>query len=335
MPKTVLILLAALAAALALAACGGDDDGDALVVYSGRGETLVGELLKRFEATGGDVEVRYAGTSELAAQLLEEGSNRKADVFFSQDAGALGALQDAGALAPLPQDVLSLVPERYRSKQGDWVATSGRARVIAYNPDRVKPADLPKSVFDLTDPKWKGRIGIAPTNASFQAFVTGMRVAVGQEKTKAWLEGIKRNEPKEYEGNIRAVEAVDAGEVDVALVNHYYLYERIQEKGEANVKVRNHFLGNGDPGALVNVAGVGIVAGTKRAAQAERFVRFLLSEEAQRYFAEETFEYPMISAVRPPTGLPPLDSIQGPKIDLAALAPLKDTLALLSEVGLT
>lgn len=333
--------LAAVAALVLVAGCsngagsGSGGNGDALVVYSGRGEALVGELLKRFEATGVDLEIRYAGTSELAAQLLEEGSDKRADVFFSQDAGALGALQDAGALAPLPQDVLSQVPERYRSKIGDWVATSGRARVIAYNPDRVAEKDLPKSVFELTDPKWKGRIGIAPTNASFQAFVTGMRVTVGQERTKAWLEGIKRNEPKQFEGNIAAVEAVDTGQVDLALVNHYYLYERIQEKGEANVKVRNFFLGNGDPGALVNVAGVGIVKGTKRAAEAERLVRFLLSEEAQRYFAEETFEYPMTSAVKPPEGLPPLGSIQGPKLDLAALAPLKDTLALLSEVGLT
>lgn len=331
---------AAAAFALVLVAAGCSSGGpgsnpDALVIYSGRGEVLVGDLLKKFEKTGVDIEVRYAGTSELAAQLLEEGENRKADVFFSQDAGALGALQDAGVLVPLPQDALNTVAERYRSKLGDWVATSARARVIAYNTERVKPSDLPKSVFELTDPKWKGRIGIAPTNASFQAFVTGMRVTQGQAKTKAWLEGIKANEPKQFDGNIAAVEAVDNGEIDVALVNHYYLYERIKEKGEANVKVRNYFLGNGDPGALVNVAGVGIVKGTKHQADAEKFVRFLLSEEAQHYFAEETSEYPVIASVKPPAGLPPLDSIQGPKIDLAALAPLKDTLALLSEVGLT
>lgn len=330
--------LAAVAAlALVATACspGGKGGGsDALVVYSGRGEALVGELMKRFEATGVDVEVRYAGTSELAAQLLEEGSNRKADVFFSQDAGALGALQAEGVLAPLPRDVLGLVPERYRSTKGDWVATSGRVRVISYNVDKIKPAQLPKSVFELTDPKWKGRFGIAPTNASFQAFVTAMRVTSGDAKTKAWLEGVKKNEPKEYEGNIAAVEAVDNGEIELALVNHYYLYERIAEKGAANVKVRNAFLGNGDPGALVNVAGVGIVNGTKRQADAERFVRFMLSEEAQRYFAEETFEYPMASALRPDPELPPLDAIQGPKIDLAALAPLKETVAMLTEVGL-
>ena len=331
--------LAAALAALALvgAGCssGSGSGGDELVIYSGRGEVLVGELIKKFEETGVDVEVRYAGTSELAAQLLEEGDNRKADVFFSQDAGALGALQDAGVLAPLPQDVLDIVPARYRSAKGGWVATSGRARVIAYRPDRVPEAQLPKSVFELTDPKWKGRVGIAPTNASFQAFVTGMRVTAGNERTKTWLEGLKKNEPKEYEGNIAAVEAVDNGEVDIALVNHYYLYERIAEKGAANVKVKNHFLGGGDPGALVNVAGVGIVNGTKHAADAEKFVRFLLSETGQRYFAEETFEYPMTPAAQPPSGLPPLDAIQGPKIDLAALAPLKDTLAMLTEVGLT
>lgn len=327
---------AVLALVLVAAGCssGSGSGGDALVVYSGRGEGLVGELLKKFEATGVDIEVRYAGTSELAAQLLEEGSNRKADVFFSQDAGALGALQEAGVLAPLPQDVLSLVPEKYRSTKGDWVATSGRARVIAYNITKIQPGALPKSVFELTQPKWKGRFGIAPTNASFQAFVTAMRVSEGDAKTKAWLEGIEANEPKEYDGNIAAVEAVDNGEVDLALVNHYYLYERIAEKGADNVKVRNFFLGNGDPGALVNVAGVGVVKGTKRAADAERLVRFLLSDEAQRYFAEETFEYPMLASVARPAELPPLADIQGPKIDLAALAPLKETVAMLTEVGL-
>lgn len=310
--------------------------GDGLVVYSGRSESLVKPLLKAFEkSTGIELEVRYAGTSELAAQLLEEGGNRKADVFFAQDAGALGALQAEGILAPLPQDIVAMVPAKYRSSAGDWVGTSGRARVVAYNPDKVAAADLPKSVFELTDPKWKGRIGIAPANASFHAFVTGMRVAAGDARTKTWLEGLKANEPKEYDNNIRAVEAVDTGEVDVALVNHYYLYERIAEKGAANVKVKNHFLGNGDPGALVNVAGIGLVKGTQRQADAERLARYLLGAEGQKFFAEETFEYPLTPAAPAPAGLPPLDSIQGPKIDLAALAPLKETLAMLTEVGLT
>ena len=332
---------AAVALALLTAACGGDaggSGGDGLVVYSGRGEAMVRPLIERFERESGvDVEVRYAGTAELAAQLLEEGGNRKADVFLSQDAGALGALQQAGVLVPLPADVVDQVPDRYRADDGTWVATSGRARVIAYNPALVERSQLPRSTAELTDPKWKGKVGFPPTNASFQAFVTAMRVTRGDAETRAWLEGMKAN-GRTYENNLQTLDAVESGEIQLGLVNHYYLHERIAERGEANVKARNHFLGNRDPGALVNVAGVGIVKGTDKAAEAERFVRFLLSEPAQKHFSDVLKEYPMAShgdRVVIPSGLPPLADIQGPDIDLSQLAPLKETLAMLSEVGLT
>ena len=305
-----------------------------LVVYSGRNEKLVGGLIAKFKETGVDVEVRYAGTSELAATLLEEGDNSPADVFFSQDAGALGALSKAGRLQPITSPAASQVSAKYRSADLSWVGVSGRARVLAYNPTKVPEAELPKSVLDLADPKWQGRIGFAPTNASFQSFVTALRVKEGEPKAKEWLAALKANGAKAYEGNGQVLEAVNKGEVHVGLVNHYYLYEKARELGADKVFAKNHFFSGGDAGALVNVAGAGILKGAKNAAAAQQFVDFLLSAESQKYFAEKTSEYPLVGDAAPHPGLPALASIQGPDIDLSDLDTLKETLALMQEVGL-
>ena len=202
-----------LLAALALAGCGGNDNGssDTLVVYSGREEELVAPLFERFEQeTGIDVEVRYADSAELAATIAEEGDNSPADVFFAQDPGSLGCRRRAAREAP----GRGARPRRRRASattQGRWVGTSGRARVIVYNTDELSEDEVPDSVFDLTDPKWKGKIGIPPTNASFQAFVTAMRLDAGEERTKQWLEELKANDPKFYEKNTPIVEAVAVG----------------------------------------------------------------------------------------------------------------------------
>ncbi len=311
------------------------DESGPLVVYSGRNEKLIGSLIAEFEKTGVDVEVRYGDSAELAAQILEEGGNRRADVFFSQDAGALGALAREGRLEQLPAAATAAVAPKFRAEDGTWVGVSGRARVVAYNPAKVPAAELPTSVFELVDPKWKGRVGIPPTNASFQSFVTAMRVTAGEAKTKAWLTALKANGARTYEKNGLVLDAVDKGEVHVGLINHYYLYEKIAEVGEGKVSVRNHFLGGGDPGALVNVAGAGIVQGTKRRQAAEKFVAFLLSQTGQRYFVDKTAEYPVVAGLEPRAGLPKLADIDGPDIDLADLASLKETLTLLQEVGLT
>ena len=339
-------LLAASAAALgllAVAACGGGeaagsgaDDADALVVYSGRNENLIGPLLEQFtEATGIAVTPRYGGSAELAAQLLEEGEGTPADVFLSQDAGALGALQEAGRLEQLPQATLDEVPAKYRSGEGEWVGVSGRSRVLVYNPDLVPEAELPQSVFDLTKPEYKGKVAIAPTNASFQAFVTAMRVTEGEERTKEFLEGLQANDAKPYENNIAILDAVDSGQIPFGLVNHYYLYERAAEAGGLDeVTARNHLFPGDDPGSLVNVAGVGVLAGNADE-RTQTFVDFLLGEQAQTYFAEETKEYPLVEGVSPDAELPPLAAQQGPEVDLSQLDSLEETLKLLDEVGLT
>jgi len=307
--------------------------GGSLTVYSGRSEELVGPLIDRFETESGiDVEVNYAGTSELAATILEEGDQSPADVFFSQDAGALGALAAEGRLAALPQAVLDLVDERLSSPDGLWVGVSGRARVAAYNTDVLSEADMPDSILDFTDPKWKGLIGWAPSNASLQSFVTALRVLEGEDAARAWLEGIQANEPKVYEGNSQALQGVAAGEVQVAFVNHYYLYAARDDGTAANVE--NHFFPGGDPGALVNVAGAGILTTSGNPQAALAFVEFLLSEESQRYFAEETHEYPLIEGVPADEGLTPLDQIDAPDIDLSDLDDLQGTVELMQAVGI-
>ena len=341
-------LLAGLATAvvLATAACGSGDEAptpgtagsqDGLVVYSGRNETLIAPLLEQFtEATGIAVTPRYGTSAELAAQLLEEGDRTPADVFLSQDAGALGALQEAKRLEPLPEATLAKVPAKYRSAQGAWVGVSGRSRVLVYNPDLVQAADLPASVFDLTKPAYKGKVGFAPTNASFQAFVTGMRVSAGEERTKAFLEGFRANDPQSFEGNVQILDAVDSGTIAYGLINHYYLYEKAAEAGGLDkVTARNYLFPGADPGSLVNVGGVGVLTG-KQSGNAQAFVDYLLSTEGQTYFAEQTKEYPLVAGVPVALeGLPPLAELGGPDVDLSQLASLQQTLALLDEVGLT
>jgi iron(III) transport system substrate-binding protein len=339
-------LLSILALAFSVAACGGDGNGEAsaepggdaaITIYSGREEELVGPLFERFERESGvDLEVRYGDSAELAATIAEEGENSPADVFFAQDPGSLGAVEAQDLLLELPDRVLERVPERFRDPDGRWVGTSGRVRVLAYSTEALTDDELPATVFELAAPEWRGRIGFPPTNASFQAFVTAMRLTKGEERTRDWLEAIAANEPKLYENNISTVEAVAAGEIDVGLVNHYYLYLVKEEQPDAPVE--NHFFSGADPGALVSVAGAAVLAGADEREAAVDFVDFLLSDEGQRFYAEEAeeAEYPLVAGISPRAGLPPLDTLEGPKLELDELGPeLERTLELLSEVGLT
>ena len=304
-----------------------------VTVYSGRSEELVGPLLEQFtEATGVEVEARYGDTAEMANLILTEGENSPADVFFAQDAGALGALAAEGLLATLPNETLERVDERFRSPSGEWVGVSGRARVVVYNTDVLSESDLPDSIFDFTDPGWSGRIGWAPTNGSFQSFVTALRVIEGEDRAREWLEGIEANDPSVYEGNNPALDAVIAGEIDVAFINHYYLMQRLVEDPDA--PAANYFLTDGDAGALVNVAGAGILTTAANDEAARQLVDFLLSTQAQGYFATETKEYPLVEGVEPDAELPPLESIGTPEIDLSNLSDLEGNLELLQEAGI-
>lgn len=309
----------------------GEATGGTITVYSGRSEELVGPIIQRFtEETGIQVEVRWGGTSELAATLLEEGTSSPADVFFAQDPGGLGVVADM--MAPLPEDILERVDPRFRDPEGRWTGISGRARVVVYNTERLQPEDLPEDLSGFTDPEWEGRIGWAPTNASFQTMVTGMRVMWGEDQAREWLEGILLNEPVVYPNNSAIVAAVGAGEIDVGFVNHYYLYRYLAEEGE-DFPARNYYLPSGGPGSLVMVAGAAVLSSSQEQEAAQEFIRFLLSQEAQQYFADQTYEYPLVEGVETHPELTPLDELTFPEVELADLADLDGTARLLSEVG--
>lgn len=340
-------LLGAALALVALVACGDGTEpaeagpgGDAeeeitLTVYSGRDEEFVGALFEQFEedSDGIELDVRYGDSAELAATILEEGEASPADVFLSQDAGSLGAVGAEGLFAELDQEILDRVDERFRSSEGLWVGTSGRARVAAYNTDNVDEGDLPDSIYGFEDPAWKGRIGFAPTNSSFQAFVAGMIETEGEERTKQFLEALVANEAKTYEDNSTTVRAVASGDIDAGFVNHYYIYEVAAEDGE--IPVANHFFSGGDPGALVNAAGIGILESSENDIGALALVDYLTGEEGQTYFSEETWEYPVAEGYEPSEDLVPLDEIQAPDIDLSDLGgTIEPALDLLAEVGL-
>ena len=305
-----------------------------LTVYSGRSQSLVHPLLEAFgESTGVDIRVKYGGSASTAATLLEEGNNTPADVVFLQDPGSLGSLAAAGMLADLPQATLEKVDPRLRDPNGRWVGTSGRARTIIYNTEAINPkTDLPPSILDFTKEEWRGRVGWAPRNGSFQAFVTALRLQLGEDTARNWLEGMKDNDAQEYPNNVSIVQAAANREVDVGFVNHYYLERFLEEHGEG-FEARNHYIGNGDPGALVLVAGAGILEASDNKATAEEFIEFLLSEAAQRYFTSDVKEYPVAAGVEPEGDLPPIDSLNPPDVDLGNLSDLEGTLSLLREVG--
>lgn len=334
MRRLLLPLLLVLPLATTVVACGGDDTNpDALTVYSGRNEDLVGPLLERFEEQSGvDLEVRYADTAELAATLREEGDNSPADVFFGQDAGALGAVAKENLTQKLPDAQLGKVDERFRSPAGAWVGTSARARVIAFDKRKHEDADLPQSVFDLTDPEWRGKVAWAPTNGSFQAFVTAMRKLSGDARTAAWLKAMRENGVKTFDSNIAIRDAIAAGEVELGLINHYYVLEAIADEG-ADYPVGVHFTKAGDPGSLVNVAGVAILRSSEKQADAAKLVDFLLATEAQEFFGEETKEYPVADGVPGPQGVPSLADLEQPDLDLSDLDDLAGTLKLIESSG--
>jgi iron(III) transport system substrate-binding protein len=302
-----------------------------VTVYSGRGEDLVGPLLELFEQeTGIDTEVRYGNSAEMLLLIQEEGSNSPADVYYSQGAGFLGELSAAGGLLTLPDEILDQVPAALRSPNDDWVGLSGRARTVVYNTDELTEDELPDSIVDFTDPEWQGRIGYAPTNASFQDFVTALRFLEGEDATLEWLEGLVANAVP-YENNAAILEAVAAGEVSVGLANHYYLYRYLAE--DPNFPVANKFYPADDPGSLVNIAGAGVLTTTGEEAGALALIEFLLSPTAQAYFATETFEIPVVEGTEVPEGVPTIDTVNLPSFDLNQLLDLQGTVDLLIAAG--
>ena len=330
-------MLAAVVAALSFAAgaATAPTQSTSLTIYSGREQQLVKPIMDRFtRETGIELKIRYASSTSLATALVEEGRNSPADIYWSQEPGTLGLVGARGLLARLPQATVGKVPARFSTRSRRWVGTSGRSRVLVYNTNELRESDLPASVWGLSNARWKGKIGIAPTNASFQAFLGATIRLFGEARVRAWLRGLEANDVRFYPNNTTVVQAVGRGDIEVGLVNHYYIYNLLAETPD--LPVRNHWFRDGDPGNLVLAAGVGIVASTQKATTAQRFVDFLLSKTGQRLIARGpgAAEYPLVKGVPRRPGLRPLDSIKGPKYNLGRLsADLTPAVRMLLEEG--
>lgn len=308
-----------------------DLSGETITLYSGRDEELIAPIIERFtEATGIRVEVRYGNSAEMGAQLLEEGESTPADVFYSQEVGAVGVLAEAGLLSALPDELVQRVDERFRPGEGNsWVGVTGRARVIVYNPDLI---EAPTGVEELVEPRYAGKVAIVPGNAGFQAFMTGFRVSRGEEAAREWLETMIANDViTNIEKNGDVLDAVENGELPIGLINHYYW---ARDERQPNMKAQLVFPEGEDPGGLVNATAAAILKGAADNPAALALVEFLISEEGQTAFVEETFEYPVIEGVADPVGVPPLDDLEGPDLDLTDLESLEQTQQLLTELGL-
>jgi len=303
-----------------------------LTIYSGRSEEFIAPFFDRWEQESGiTLNVRYGDSAELAAQILEEGQNSPADLFLSQDAGSLGAVSAAGLFAELPSSVGQLIESKYIAQDRSWIGVTGRVRVFAYNPEEVRT--LPTSITDLTKSIYRGKIGIAPSNASFQAFVTALINEKGEAFAQKWLTDLKENDAKIYLKNSAIVEAIDQGEIDLGLVNHYYLWEVSTALGR-EIKVKNGYFNSGDIGNLVNVSGAGVLATSTKQKTAQELIKFLTSQSIQELFVKQTHEFSLIPGTQSPQDLPDLKSLGTPLVDLGELVNIQRTQDLLIKVGL-
>ncbi len=306
-----------------------------LTLYSGRGEPLIAPIISAFTAeTGINVNVRYGGTAELAILLQEEGDRSPADLFWAQDAAALGAV--VGLFQPLPQETLDRVPAAYRDSEGRWIATSGRGRVLAYSTERLGAEEMPATMAELTDPRFRGRIALAPTNGSFLAHVAALRVVHGDEVAREWLAGLAANQPVMVRNNTAMIQAIGDGEADLGVTNNYYLVRFHRRAADFPVN-QMLFPSQGDIGNLLLVAGMGVLSGSDHSDEAVAFINFLLSDAAQQFFSGEVAEFPVTGRVIPTR----VDDVSledvvrmAPEVDLNALGDLEGALAMVREAGL-
>jgi iron(III) transport system substrate-binding protein len=339
--RTIIATVSALAA-LGLGACSAtsQDSGggpsepatEGITLYSGRIPAAIGGAVDMYEAQADrDVQVRYGETGDLAATLIEEGDNSPADVFFAQEPGAIGAVEDRGLLAELPKDILDRVPPQYREPDGRWVGVTGRARVIAYG-QGVKESELPDSPLGLTDPKWKGRVGWAPASDSLQQYVTALRLKYGDDVAGEWVRGMVDNDAQGYPDNVSIRDAIANGEIDVGLINHYYVAQAIAAEGPdypVKVDFPPKYLGS-----LLMLTSVGVLESSDRKEEAFDFIRTLLSNKGQEFFTASSKEYPLARGAKPDSSLTvPLSQIPAPGGDLFNIDETQATIELMQEAG--
>lgn len=310
-------------------ACGGSNaDSESITVYSGRGKNLIQPLLDDFtEQTGIAVEVRYASSSDLALLLETEAGKTPADIFISSSPGSVGFLAERDLLATLPQDI---APAAVTGPANNWIALTGRQRVLVYNTDNIDPASLPSSIFDLGEDEWNGKVAIAPGNGSFQDFFTLMRLQHGDETATSWLDDLADGGAPQYPNNNSIVQAVARGEVDMGLVNHYYLYRLLAENPD--LTAANYEFAEGDIGSVLITTTISMTTTGDRDV-AQKLIAFMLTESAQKYFSEETFEYPLGADVDANEQLPDLGPIDVGTFEVLG-GELTKTLELIREAGL-
>lgn len=344
--KPAAALAAATATLLALSACSGAPSGtasgastagasgDGIVVYNAQHENLTGAWVDAFtKETGIKVTLRNGDDLEMSNQLSEEGKNSPADVFLTENSPAMVRIASAGLLAPVDQATLSQVPAQYRPSTGDWTGIAARSTVLAYNKNKLSEGQAPKSLMDLADPSWKGRIGASTGGADFQAIVSAMLALKGEDATQKWLEAAKTNF-KSYKDDTPVLAAVNAGEVDAGVLYHYYSFVDQAQTGENSKNVGLHYFKNQDPGAFVSVSGGAVLASSKKQAQAQQFLKFITGKEGQQVLQNgDSFEYTVGSDVPANSKLVPLKDLQAPSVDPAKLNSEKVT-ELMTKVGL-
>ncbi len=310
-------------------------NGREVTVYSGRTENLIGPTLEAFACeTGTDVAVRWGSSTELALLMAEEGDRTAADVFLSRSPGPVGFLESEGLLGAIDSSVLGLVTPENRSTTGTWVGFSGRKRVLVHNLDAVPPEELPQSVFDLTGERYRARVAIPATNGSFVDWFTVFRDQYGSDVASQWLSDMVANGARYYPNNRSIVSAAGRGEVDMGLVNHYYQYQEAAAAGDRH-RAANHDLADDDIGSLLIITAASITVGSDNTQAANELIAYLLTEPVQRYFSQQTFEYPLAAGVKPADVLPPLKALEIGSVDFDALGGgFAETIAIIEASGI-
>lgn len=314
------------------------DDPDRLVVYSGRAERLIKPLLDSFQAkTGISVDLLSSGTTEVVNRLQAEGARTAADLLITNDAGSLERARELGLLRPLAAPAIAAaIPAQFQAADTTWIGLSGRFWVVVYNTSRIKPADV-RSLLDLAEPRWKDKIAIPNAGSEYlQAGVSVIKAVYGDDRTKQFLTGLKANAGMQVYGkSSQIVEAVAKGQVALGVVNHYYVYRHLATQPEAPIAVLMPDQHEGGMGAIINVAGIGIVAHTKHADLATRLVEYLVSEEGQKLFADLNKEYPLHPRVAADPALPPYNSTRVAPVALTRLGELREpAMVLIEQAGL-
>jgi iron(III) transport system substrate-binding protein len=309
--------------------------GQTITLYNGQHEQTTDALVKAFEKqTGVTVKVRNDDEDVLAQQIEQEGSRSPADVFFTENTPPLAALDEKGLLAPVGSPALTAVPAQYSATDKDWVGVSARVSVLVYNTDKIKPAQLPKSVLDLANPEWKGKLDIAPSETDFAPIVTSVAQDKGDAAAVKWLQGLKDNAGSHVDpDNETLVANVNKGTTDIGVINHYYWYRLGDEVGQSGIHSKLATFAPGDDGYLLDVSGAGVLKSSQHQAAAQAFVAFLVSAAGQQVLAgSDSWEYPVGSGVTNPK-LPALSSFHPRQFSLTQIGDGSKALALLQQAG--